>query len=783
MRLDSLELLWFRGAAAAISLELNGKSQVVYGANGSGKSSFVDAIEYALRDGRIGHLSHEYSGRHQEKGVLNTHKPANESAIVKLVRADGNEHLIRIGDKGLHQHEGTCRVDWDYQRTVLRQDEVAAFIHDTKGKKYSALLPLLGLGKLEIAADNVRKLRLTVERQSDLDHKKAHLHDERQNARAIFGDSDLPAVHAKLSDLLRDYLPLDPLLKSDAASMMAACTTLSDVFESRVRGSSRDHQEYVTLLALGDLSLGDNVETVRRANSELVKFVEPLVAERLKVLESSQAIAAELARETQISCPACGREIEFGEFRAHLESEHSRLKEAAGASAACQESRARLAGSIATAQGLLKRGELQRWLTESSQVSEAAKILAAINTESLRDRCDESLLLDVEITIPLFIKAAGDSATAPPDVVKVVNDRTVMLAAKSAIGIKELNAEVRDADNLVAVIRALEESIRESIRVHSENIIVQISADIQRMWSILHPGEPIEHINLYLPTDSEKAIDISLSFFGIEQDSPRLTLSEGHRNSLGLCIFLAMALRDSEADLPLFLDDVVVSLDRGHRGMIVDLLEKEFSTRQLVVLTHDRDWYTELRQLLDQSRWTFKTLLPYEAPSVGIRWSHKTTTFDDARSHLPTRADSAGNDARKIMDVELSLIAERLRVRLPFLRGHNNDHRMAHDFLTRLVADGRNCLEIEHNGQHINHKNALDSLTEADKLLLAWANRASHSFDVEPSEATKLIDACEVAVGAFQCNSCNRAVWFADVTSKTFLQCQCGQVRWRYGKA
>ena len=51
-----------------------------------------------------------------------------------------------------------------------------------------------------------------------------------------------------------------------------------------------------------------------------------------------------------------------------------------------------------------------------------------------------------------------------------------------------------------------------------------------------------------------------------------------------------MAKRDADKDRPLFLDDVVVSLDRNHRGMILGLLEKEFSERQLVILTHDREW-------------------------------------------------------------------------------------------------------------------------------------------------------------------------------------------------
>ena len=45
------------------------------------------------------------------------------------------------------------------------------------------------------------------------------------------------------------------------------------------------------------------------------------------------------------------------------------------------------------------------------------------------------------------------------------------------------------------------------------------------------------------------------------------------------------------------------------------------------------------------------------------------------------------------MDVELSMIAERLQIRLPYLRADKNDRRTAHDFLIRIVADGRQCFQ------------------------------------------------------------------------------------------
>ncbi len=167
---------------------------------------------------------------------------------------------------------------------------------------------------------------------------------------------------------------------------------------------------------------------------------------------------------------------------------------------------------------------------------------------------------------------------------------------------------------------------------------------------------------------------------------------------------------------------------------------------------------------------------------MGIRWSHKTTTFDDARASLKDRPDSAGNDVRKIMDVELSIAAERLRMRLLYMRGDKNDKRMAHDFLKRLVADGKKCFQKKVGQDFVCHTDALDLLDRADRLLVSWGNKGSHSFDVVRAEATKLIDACEQALEAFKCKGCGKPLWFADAGNREWVQCQCGELRWRYGK-
>ena len=84
MKVNSINLSWFRGAADNASLNTGLKNVAIYGANGAGKSTFCDAIEYLIMKGKIDHLRHEYSGFHQEKGIRNTHAPKEATSTISV---------------------------------------------------------------------------------------------------------------------------------------------------------------------------------------------------------------------------------------------------------------------------------------------------------------------------------------------------------------------------------------------------------------------------------------------------------------------------------------------------------------------------------------------------------------------------------------------------------------------------------------------------------------------------------------------------------------------------
>ena len=141
MKIKTIELKWFRGAANSSAIDLCGKNAVIYGSNGSGKSSFIDAFEYLIQNGRIKHLSHEFSGRKQEKGIRNTHTPANTDSEIIINFDDEKTINVKIHEDGTSQitshPEEIIKIvqKLNKQSVILRQDELSEFIMFTERRK------------------------------------------------------------------------------------------------------------------------------------------------------------------------------------------------------------------------------------------------------------------------------------------------------------------------------------------------------------------------------------------------------------------------------------------------------------------------------------------------------------------------------------------------------------------------------------------------------------------------------------------------------------------------
>lgn len=774
MRIKSIKIGWFRGSADPIELELNSKSLVLYGENGSGKSSFVDAIEHNIKDGKISHLAHEYSGKRQERAVVNTHTPGSQNGSILITLDDSTLIETKIQKNGSFTTKPTVSdvKSWDYRRTILRQNEVADFIADTKGDKYSALLPLLGLSHLEIAAENLRKIEKNLSILANLDAKKIELSRINQKRKIVFNELKWDDIKLNLNELFSRYCGKEVTTKDVSKILEGVLTAL----QVKIGKQSEEQKRYATLFEISRLEIGTQIAKVRTAAIKLGESTQPLIAEKLTVLKAAIAYSSK-NKEAEMNCPACGRSIRSTDFNLHVESEEKALKEAVQNFDAYKIEISLLCEDLQNLKRLLSQTYIADW--KSTQNTIIISDMDKLSIETIRTSCTNEILTVIEKNTKTLIESAGKEVVMQlPDIATLLSDKEKLETIQEMIGGLIINKEIKAVEDLITFISTLQKLYREQIRARASSVIGAISADMARMWGILHPDKKVEDIRLNLPTDIDKAIEIGLKFYGIEQDSPRLTLSEGHRNSLGLCIFLAMAKKD--VNNPIILDDVVVSFDRNHRGMIGELLEKEFSCRQVILFTHERDWYIDLRKQLDSKNWEFKTLMPWESPEIGIRLSTKQFTFDDARSQIASFPDSAGNTARKIIDTSFPVLAESLQVSLPYKHRERNDGRTGHEFLEKIISIP-DSFQIRRNGANYElFSEALEDLKEADRLVVSWANRASHDFDTTKNEATKLIYACEKALSRFMCEDCKKEVTYLSNDKLGFKQCSCGKIKWKF---
>lgn len=106
---------------------------------------------------------------------------------------------------------------------------------------------------------------------------------------------------------------------------------------------------------------------------------------------------------------------------------------------------------------------------------------------------------------------------------------------------------------------------------------------------------------------------------------PHTFLNEAKLTAIALSIRLAMLGQKLSgvvaADTPKFLilDDVLISLDMSNREIVLDIILQEFTDYQLIILTHDRNFFELLRHRIkkfNQPNWKYIEMYEYEENGI-----------------------------------------------------------------------------------------------------------------------------------------------------------------------
>jgi hypothetical protein len=121
-----------------------------------------------------------------------------------------------------------------------------------------------------------------------------------------------------------------------------------------------------------------------------------------------------------------------------------------------------------------------------------------------------------------------------------------------------------------------------------------VQEDFSAFYRAINDDDEGKFTAKFTPSAGKLDFDVNLYERGLFP--PGAFHSEGHQDGMGVCLYLALMKRLFGANFTFaLLDDVVMSVDAGHRYQFCKLLRTAFPDTQFVITTHDRLWAEQMK--------------------------------------------------------------------------------------------------------------------------------------------------------------------------------------------
>lgn len=814
MKILELEIHNVRGIRDII-LTPNGKNLVVWGPNGSGKSAVVDALDFLLT-GKIARLTGTGTG-----GIsLNKHGPhvdckpeeaivrakiqlANMKEPIEIKRCIGNPSEIECDEAALPYLEPIMALAKHGQHVLTRR-EILRYITAEGGTRAEEIQELLSISEIE----EIRKSLVRVQNdfnkelqaaQKNLDRakgsvsatiqqpsfsKEALLHVVNQS-RAIFGAEPLTAPTS--TDLKKGIK-----LPTAVISEQSVNTTLfqNDVNNLRLFLTDKSQSE----IAQHDGKLNE-VLTAIKSNPSLQKSMAQ---------QELVSLGKKLIADDDTSCPLCDTTWAVGELTKHLDEKLASAEIATKYHDQIQQIKAKINEKInfllaslqkvvATAQTVELHPEvasLKKWQTNlsvfSSALSTATESYLSLKAtpEEIRrlfaptnlQEETEKILQAVQLKFP----EATPEQTAWDILTKLEENLKVLESAES---------EFDTATTLSRKATLLIDKFQETRDKTLQNIYNEIRGKFESLYKEIHGNDESGFEASIEPSGA--SLNFEVSFYGRGKHPPHALHSEGHQDSMGLCLYLALAEKLTKGLIELvILDDVVMSVDADHRRELCKLLIKNFPHRQFLITTHDKTWASQLKT---EGVVTSKGSVEFFSWSVdtGPQTNNETSAWEKIENDL--QKNDVPSAAGKLRRGSEQFFSETCDVLQAQVRYRANGRWELGDFMPATISRYKTLLKNAKlvaqswgNQENIKTLNEIESIfgqIVARTQSESWAVNASVHYNNWASLGEKdfrpVVEAFQDLHSALTCSTCH-SVFYVSTTGVELesLKCNCGKVNW-----
>lgn len=616
-----------------LDIDFNRNTFSIWGPNGSGKSGVIDAIEFGLT-GQIGRLT----GKGTKGLTVSEHGPHvdktkfADAAFVKLrVFLPSLKKTVTITRKISDPRKPTIVPDnaeikailaqvEEHPELTLSRREILRFIlvEPTKrSDEIQAILKMEEVGQTR-SAFNTAQNKLQTEQRTAKTHEKSK------------GDAlqrHLEITTWKASDLLEAVNKRREVLGLQALTELASDKKIDEGIETGSRTT-----EFNKISALKDLNA---------LNNETITFpeigqsnVKPILL-GIERLERDGALLSALQHRVLVEkgleliegpdCPLCDTSWDSEErLREHLKAKLDKSEEASKlkqellthATGLSQEA-IRVLGLIRPVQAIAERQKetvfaqiLTAWTNDLESLK--SKLTDLDGVLGLKNRLMTSWL-DVPKTLKEDLLSLTTKIDALPDQTATIAAQTFLITAQLRLEeYREAKGKNKQADRAAELAKSTYDIYCNVLEKELNKLYEDVQDDFSTFYRAVNEDDEKEFTAKLTP--SEGSLNLEVNFYDRGLFPPAAYHSEGHQDGMGVCLYLALMKRLFGTAFSIaLLDDVVMSVDTGHRYEFCKLLKTHFPDTQFIITTHDRLW---AEQMKSAGLVTSKTALSFHGWSV-----------------------------------------------------------------------------------------------------------------------------------------------------------------------
>jgi hypothetical protein len=806
IKIESIHIEEVRGIRK-LDIEFKEGPFAISGPNGSGKSGVIDAIEFGLT-GQISRLT----GRGTQGLTVAEHGPH----VDKTKFPDAAFVEIRVAFPALGKTATITRkvsepknpkiepADADvlailadvvdHPEIMLSRREILRFILVEPSKRSEEIQTLLKL-------DEVGETRRTLNSaQNKLQvSQRATATQEKSSQEALL--RHLQVATLKIDDVLASVNPQRKVLGLPEILEITADTSL-DVGLT----TSAETSTFNKTSALRDLSAFEDAAKSfgELGNAEL----EALVADIIR-LEAEPGLLSALQRLTFAEqglafvegplCPLCDAEWDDVEhLRTHLQAKLVKSKEAQAIQAALLGNGAKLAAHVTTIADHVKRlhaiataqGEdaiaatLAAWQADVDQIK--FKLGKVEGILSLKGRLTAGVLA-VSKEAAGAVRSLSEKTLAKPDQTATLNAQTFLTTAQIRLtDYREAKRKNEAALAAYSAGKATYDAYCEVMETELNTLYDAVQADFSAFYRAINEDDESKFTAKFSP--SEGKLDFAVNFYERGLFPPGAYHSEGHQDGMGVCLYLALMKQLFGGQFTFaLLDDVVMSVDSGHRYQFCRLLKTHFPNTQFVITTHDRLW---AEQMKSAGLVTSKTSLAFHSWTVdtGPLVESSDEIWDEIDGALAKgKVEVAAAALRHHLEYISRLLADQLSASVPFRADGNFE---LGDLLPQVIHRMRELYgKAADAAQSWGNDSAKQAAGKAkDALALAakasnveqWAvNKAVHYNEwanFGKTDFKPVVAAFKDLLARFRCATCGSWLYVTPRSNPDSLRCACNEL-------